>query len=170
MGLLRLRSTARATALLILLLASAGCGVFDDSSDGGDAGAPVDEGPEKARALVQAYLDAVVAKDPAAGREQFCPEMREAFDRFATGPNGDFAEHFTASQATVTDVRTKDASHQEVSTVITTVVQEEESQAALLFTVARTEQGWCIADERPGGNSSAGADEPAEPQPDEPAD
>lgn len=169
MGVLRLRPTARATALLILLLASAGCGVFGDSSDAGDAG-PVDEGPEKARALVQAYLDAVVAKDPATGREQFCPEMREAFDRFATGPNGDFAEHFTAAQASITDVRAKDASHQEVSTVITTVVQEQESQAELLFTVARTEQGWCIADERPGGNPAAAVESSAEAPPDEPAD
>lgn len=155
MGVLRLRPAALATTLVTVLFASAGCGAFDDSSDGGDGGAPADEGPEKARALVQAYLDAVVAKDPAVGREQLCPPLREAFDRSATGPNGDFAEHFTVSEVAITDVRAKDATHQEVSTVIRTEVEEEEGRVRLLFTVARTEQGWCIADERPGGNPSS---------------
>lgn len=155
MGIRRLRPAALATTLLAVLLASAGCGVFGDPADGAGAGTPADEGPEKARALVQAYLDAVVAKDPAAGREQLCAPMREAFDRSATGPNGDFAEHFTVPEAAITDIRAKDATHQEVSTTVTTVVDGRDSSVGLLFTVARTEQGWCIADERPGGNAPA---------------
>lgn len=153
----RLRPATLATALVTLLLASAGCGVFGDSPDDAGGGTPVDEGPEKARALVQAYLDAVVAKDPTAGRAQLCPAMHQAFDQSATGPNGDFAEHFTVPEATITDVRAKDANQQEVSTSITISVGERSSQTPLLFTVARTEQGWCIADERPGGNTPASA-------------
>lgn len=149
----RLRPAALAPALVTLLLASAGCGVFGgDSSAGSGGGTPVDDGPEKARALVRAYLDAVVAKDATTGRAQLCPAMHEAFDRSATGPNGDFAEHFTVPEATITDVRAKDASQQEVSTSVTISVGERSSQTPLLFTVARTDQGWCIADERPGGN------------------
>lgn len=149
----RLRPAILALALLPLLLAPAGCGIFGGSPDGAGESTPVDEGPEKARTLVQAYLDAVVAKDPAAGREQLCPQMREAFDRSATGPNGDFAEHFTVPEATITDVRAKDASQQEVSTSITIKAGGRSSKSPLLFTVARTDQGWCIADERPGGNT-----------------
>lgn len=157
LNVLRLRSAVVATASATVLLASAGCGVFGgDAPDGAGGSTPVDEGPEQARTLVQAYLDAVVAKDSAAGRGQLCPAMWEAFDRSATGPNGDFAKHFTVPEAAITDIRAKDGASQEVSTSISIATEGgRPTEVPLLFTVSRTDQGWCIADERPGGNAPA---------------
>ena len=96
----------------------------------------------------------MIAKDTAAGRPALCTPMHETFDRSATGPNGDFAEHFEVAEAVITDVRARDGGGQEVSTLITTVVSERSNQTPLLFTVVPTDQGWCISDERPGTNAT----------------
>ncbi|RKR87236.1 hypothetical protein BDK92_1510 [Micromonospora pisi] len=113
-------------------------------------GAGPDDGPEKARARVQAYLDAMGAKDVPAGRAQLCTPMRAAFDRAATGRNGDFADHFTVSRTSIVDVRAN-AGQIEVSTEITVAVGGTARAVRILFTVVRAEADWCIANETVGG-------------------
>ncbi|WP_046571104.1 hypothetical protein [Micromonospora sp. HK10] len=147
-----------AAALLALApVALAGCGfVGGGDTAGGPATeanrAPADEAAAKSRERVQAYLDAMAAKDADAGRSQLCAPLQARFDADATGPNGDFADHFTVPQATITDVRSGPHG-QEVSTAVTVAVGSRKATRALLFTVTRSGADWCITGEAPGGNS-----------------
>ena len=59
--------------------------------------------------------------------------MQKPFDAAATGPNGDFADHFTVPQATITDVRSGPHG-QEVSTAVTVAVGSRKATRPLLFT------------------------------------
>ncbi|MEV0003789.1 hypothetical protein AB0H28_16075 [Micromonospora sp. NPDC050980] len=150
------RKVATAAVLLALLPAGlAGCGSSDDAGSAAapTGRAPAEEAAAKSRERVQAYLDALAARDAAAGRSQLCAPMQAAFDTAATGPNGDFADHFTVPQATITDVRTGPRG-QEVSASITVAAGSRTATRALLFTVTRTGADWCIAGEAPGGNSA----------------
>lgn len=149
------RRAVAALALLALLPAGlAGCGSGDDEGNAAapTGRAPAEEAAAKSRERVQAYLDALAARDAAAGRSQLCAPMQAAFDSAATGPNGDFADHFTVPQATITDVRTGPRG-QEVSASITVAAGSRKATRSLLFTVTRTGADWCIAGEAPGGNS-----------------
>ena len=157
MGLTPPRAAAAAGAALVLLpFALVGCGIGgDDEKDTPAteaARAPAEEAAAKSRERVQAYLDALTAKDVAAGRSQLCAPMQDAFDANATGPNGDFADHFTVSQATITDIRSGSRG-QEVSTSVTVAVGARKATRGLLFTVTRSGADWCIAGEAPGGNT-----------------
>ncbi|GHJ06585.1 hypothetical protein TPA0907_09520 [Micromonospora humidisoli] len=150
----RLR-TAGVVPLALLPFALLGCGQSGDGeADGGPTRVPAEEASAKARERVQAYLDAMTAKDPAAGRNQLCATMQAGFDAAATGPNGDFADHFEVPGATVTDIRTG-ARGQEVSTTVTVSVGSTKVTRRLLFTVTRDGADWCIAGEEPGGHSPA---------------
>nr|MDT0662129.1 hypothetical protein [Micromonospora sp. DSM 115978] len=135
-------------------LALAGCGLFGGSGPGPSGSVPVDDGADESRQLVQNYLDAMRAKDVATGRGQLCAAMHEAFDQGATGPNGDFAEHFDVADAEIVDIRPQDGG-QAVSTAITVEASGEQIPARIMFVVSRTDAGWCIADERVGGNTPA---------------
>ncbi|TDC21742.1 hypothetical protein E1211_31950, partial [Micromonospora sp. 15K316] len=133
--------------------ALAGCGL------GGEPEAPPkpDDGPvreaaTKSRERVQAYLDAVVAKDVDAGRGQLCAVMHEAFDAGATGPNGDFADHFTVPEAAITDVRSGPHG-QEVAVSVTVAVGSRKVARPLVFTVTRDGADWCISGEAPGAGT-----------------
>ncbi|MFJ6196322.1 hypothetical protein [Micromonospora sp. NPDC092111] len=148
----KLRTTG--VALLALVpFTLLGCGIGgDDEADGGTERAPAEEAATKARERVQAYLDAMAAKDAAAGRSQLCAPMHEGFDAAATGPNGDFADHFEVPGATITDIRSG-ARGQEVSTSVTVSVAAKKIAKPLLFTVTRDGADWCISGEEPGGHT-----------------
>ncbi|MEV4628323.1 hypothetical protein AB0J90_18830 [Micromonospora sp. NPDC049523] len=150
----RRRAAVLAVVLAMLPLGLTACGL-----GGGDDGGPnkiPDDGPEKSRAVVQGYLDAMMSKDVAAGRVQLCVPMQAAFDQAATGPNGDFADHFKVTEATITDVR-PNAGQLEVSTSISVLAGNGKATAAqLLFTVTKAEAGWCIANETVGGADTPG--------------
>ncbi len=149
------RRVATGAALLALLpFALTGCGLGGDDAGGAGAQqqAPAEEAAAKSRERVQAYLDAMAAKDVDAGRSQLCAPVQAAFAAAATGPNGDFADHFTVPQATITDVRSGPHG-QEVSTAVTVAVGSREATRPLLFTVTRSGADWCIAGEAPGGNT-----------------
>ncbi|MFG3298587.1 hypothetical protein [Micromonospora chersina] len=157
MGLTHPRAVAGAALLALLPLTLAGCGLGGgDDAPAGPATqsqrAPAEEAAAKSRERVQAYLDAMAAKDVDAGRSQLCAPTQAAFDAAATGPNGDFADHFTVPQATITDVRSGPQG-EEVSTSITVAVGARKATRSLLFTVTRTGADWCIAGEAPGGNT-----------------
>ncbi|MDG4832206.1 hypothetical protein O7627_23265 [Solwaraspora sp. WMMD1047] len=143
-------------AVAALPLALGGCGLVGGAEPDPAGSTIVDDGADEARQLVQRYLDAMTAKDTAAGRGQLCAAMHEAFDQGATGPNGDFADHFTVTGASIVDIRA-DNGGQQVSTAITVESGGRKIPARILFVVARTEAGWCIADERVGGNTPAPA-------------
>ncbi|MFE9690082.1 hypothetical protein [Micromonospora sp. NPDC005806] len=152
------RGAVTGVALLALLpIALTGCG-FGAKDDAGGAAAteaqraPAEEAAAKSRERVQAYLDAIAGKDVDAGRSQLCAPMQASFDAAATGPNGDFADHFTVPQATITDVRSGPHG-EEVSTSITVVVGSRKATRSLLFTVTRGGADWCISGEAPGGNT-----------------
>ncbi|WP_329102550.1 hypothetical protein OG792_24240 [Micromonospora sp. NBC_01699] len=150
----RRRAAVLVAVLAMLPLGLGACGLGGDDGDG----APVipEDGPEKSRAVVQAYLDAMTTKDVAAGRGQLCVPMQAAFDQAATGPNGDFADHFKVTEATITDVR-PNGGQLEVSTSISALAGNgAATPAELLFTVAKAEAGWCIANETVAGASAAG--------------
>ncbi|MCW3842378.1 hypothetical protein ONA70_19960 [Micromonospora yasonensis] len=159
------RRVATGAALLALLpLALTGCGLGGgDDAGGSDSGpqqkAPAEEAAAKSRERVQAYLDAMAAKDVDAGRSQLCAPAQTAFDDAATGPNGDFADHFTVPQATITDVRSGPHG-QEVSTAVTVAVGSRKATRPLLFTVTRSGADWCIAAEAPGGHTPEPATTP----------
>mgnify|MGYP001492127279 CR=1 FL=1 len=163
MGVVRRRMARWAAALAVLPLSLTGCGLLGGGEGGSGGGAPVEDGAEKARARVQAYLDAMAAKSVADGRAQLCTPLHESFDQAATGPNGDFADHFEVAQAEIVDIRAKGVD-QEVSTSITVKVGERTSTARILFTVARADGEWCIAAETVGGNTPApsGSADPAD--------
>ncbi|MFG1711434.1 hypothetical protein [Micromonospora sp. NPDC049203] len=148
--------------LAFLPVALAACG--SNGQEGGDARpsekAPAEEAAAKSRERVQAYLDALTARDADAGRSQLCAPMHAAFDSAATGPNGDFADHFTVPQATITDVRSG-PNGQEVSASVTVTAGSRTAARSLLFTVTRNGADWCISGEVP-------VDTPVEPTP-EPA-
>ncbi|MFI6757848.1 hypothetical protein ACIBF5_01705 [Micromonospora sp. NPDC050417] len=120
------------------------------------AGTAPDDGPEKARARVRAYLDAMGSKDVEAGRAQLCTPMRAAFDRAATGRNGDFADHFTVSRSSIDDVRAI-AGQIEVSTSITVAVGGTTRLVRIFFTLVQGEADWCIANETVGGATVPGS-------------
>ncbi|MFG1950946.1 hypothetical protein [Micromonospora sp. NPDC048830] len=145
--------TALAATLAILPFALFGCGIVGGGEEEIPPGrAPAEEAAAKSRERVQAYLDAMIAKDVAAGRSQLCAPLQEAFDAAATGPNGDFADHFTVSGATITDVRPGQRG-QEVSTSITVTAGSREATRPLLFTVTRSGADWCVSAEAPGGHT-----------------
>jgi hypothetical protein len=143
-------------AVAALPLALGGCGLVGGPSPDPAGSTTVDDGSDEARQLVQRYLDAMTAKDTAAGRSQLCAAMHESFDQGATGPNGDFAAHFSVTGASIVDIR-PDNGGQQVSTAITVEAGGRKVPARIMFVVARTEAGWCIADERVGGNTPAPA-------------
>ncbi|GGL96722.1 MULTISPECIES: hypothetical protein [Micromonospora] len=149
------------TALVLLPGTLLGCSLGGDEepADRPDR-APVEEADTKARERVQAYLDAMVAKDAAAGRNQFCAPLHEGFDAAATGPNGDFADHFEVSQATITEVRSGSRG-QEVAVTLTVTAGSRQAERALDFTVTRTGADWCISGEAPGTPAPSGS--PADP-------
>jgi hypothetical protein len=159
MGVSRLRVAVPAVLLAILPLSVTGCGLLGGGDDDGGAGggAPVDDGADKSRERVQAYLDAMKAKSVDAGRTQLCAPMQAAFDASATGTSGDFASHFTVPEATITDVRAADGT-QQVSAAVTVAVGGQKKPINLLFTVAKSNGEWCIAKEAIGGNAPASAD------------
>lgn len=155
------RGRTAAVALAAFTLVLSGCGLGDEPADDPNR-APAEEAANRSRERVQAYLDAMVAKDVAVGRSQFCATAHAAFDAAATGANGDFAEHFTVGQAVITDVRPGPRG-QEVAVNVTVTVGEESLTRSLLFTVTRDGADWCIVDEAPGDPAA-----PAEPS-EEPA-
>ncbi|MEH1011576.1 hypothetical protein V6U90_00380 [Micromonospora sp. CPCC 206060] len=151
MGVPRIRRVALATVLVALPVGLAGCGLGggDPADEPADDRPTVEEAATRARERVQAYLDAMKAKDPAAGRAQLCDPMHEAFDAAATGPNGDFATHFTVGDAAVTEVRDTERGQQVAATVTVTVAGKPRS-SGLLFTVTRSAGQWCISGETVG--------------------
>ncbi|AYF26278.1 hypothetical protein CSH63_02115 [Micromonospora tulbaghiae] len=153
-------------ALLALLpVALAACGSGGQGGDTPPSGkAPAEEAAVKSRERVQAYLDALTARDAAAGRSQLCAPMHAAFDSAATGPNGDFADHFTVPEATITEVRSG-PNGQEVSASITVAAGSRKAARSLLFTVTRTGADWCISGEVPGEPAVEATADPAEPPP-----
>jgi hypothetical protein len=133
-----------------------GCGLLGGA--GGAAGpnsTPTEHAAAKSRERVQNYLDAMKLKDVAQGRLQLCAVMQDAFDTAATGPNGDFAKHFTVPQAVITDVRTS-GDRQEVGASITVDANGKSVPVDIVFTVARTDGGWCIAGEAPAADALPG--------------
>ncbi|MFD6640140.1 hypothetical protein ACFWDN_30475 [Micromonospora chalcea] len=141
--------------------ALAACGSGDEGAATAPSGrAPAEEAAAKSRERVQAYLDALTARDADAGRSQLCAPMHAAFDAAATGPNGDFADHFTVPDATITDVRSG-PNGQEVSASVTVAAGSRKATRALLFTVTRNGADWCISGEVPGDRTA----DPSEPPP-----
>ncbi|MGC4852324.1 hypothetical protein ACLQ24_02750 [Micromonospora sp. DT4] len=114
---------------------------------------PAEEAAARSRERVQAYLDAMIAKDVAAGRSQLCALLHDGFDPAATGPNGDFADHFQVPQATITDVRSGQRG-QEVSVSVSVTAGRSKIIRPLLFTVTGDGGDWCIAGESPGDNQA----------------
>jgi hypothetical protein len=108
----------------------------------------VAEGAGPSRERVRQYLDAMRTKDVRKGRSQLCPELHRIFDQGATGPNGDFARHFTVPSAKVLDVRAK-GGKQEVQASVTVKAGERSLVRSLRFTVAKGDAGWCIDGEVP---------------------
>ncbi|WP_435091330.1 hypothetical protein [Micromonospora aurantiaca (nom. illeg.)] len=153
-------------ALLALLPAAlTACGSGSQSGDTPPTGkAPAEEAAAKSRERVQAYLDALTARDAAAGRSQLCAPMHAAFDSAATGPNGDFADHFTVPEATITEVRSG-PNGQEVSASITVAAGSRKAARSLLFTVTRNGADWCISGEAPGKRAVEPTADPAGPPP-----
>ena len=102
------RLAATAAGLMLLPVALVGCGIGDEDEEKSaakPARAPAEEAAARSRERVQAYLDAMAAKDVAAGRSQLCALLHDGFDLGATGPNGDFADHFQVPEAAITDIR-----------------------------------------------------------------
>ncbi|MFG2061388.1 hypothetical protein ACGFIK_08185 [Micromonospora sp. NPDC048871] len=159
---MRVHRRCAALALLTTVpFALVGCGLIGGEKEPAEqpGRAPAEEALAKSRERVQAYLDAMVAKDVVAGRSQLCTVLHESFDEAATGPNGDFADHFTVAQTEITDIRPGPLG-QEVSTVVTVTVGKRKADRGLLFTVTREGLDWCISGERPGGHSPAPAPTP----------
>jgi hypothetical protein len=132
-----------------------GCGLL--GGDGPDI--PPEDAAAKARERVQSYLQAMKAKDVLQGRSQFCAVLQNAFDTAATSPNGDFADHFTVSDATITEVRA-DGDAQKAHTLITVAADGKSSSLIIDFTVTKIDGVWCIAGEMPGDAKASGAPTP----------
>ncbi|MET8043897.1 hypothetical protein ABZU25_23895 [Micromonospora sp. NPDC005215] len=151
------RLAATAAGLVLLPVALAGCGIGDDAKDeppAKPARAPAEEAAARSRERVQAYLDAMTAKDVAAGRSQLCALLHDGFDLAATGPNGDFADHFQVPEAAITDIRSGPLG-QEVSVSVSVSTGKRTVARPLVFTVTRQGSDWCIAGESPGGGPAA---------------
>jgi len=149
------RSLAAALATAALL---SGCGLI-----GGDPAKPpraseapdaVADGAGPSRERVQQYLDAMRTKDVRKGRAQLCSVLYPTFDQAATGPNGDFARHFTVTAARIVDVRAR-GGKQEVVASLTVTAGERRMARSLAFTVALGDSGWCIDGEVPVAAPSA---------------
>ncbi|RZT80120.1 hypothetical protein EV382_3363 [Micromonospora violae] len=148
---------ATAAGLVLLPVALVGCGIGgggEKESATGPARAPAEEATARSRERVQAYLDAMAAKDVAAGRSQLCALLHDGFDLGATGPNGDFADHFKVPEATITDIRPGPLG-QQVSVSVSVAVGKRTVTRPLVFTVTRDGSDWCIAGEAPGAGSTA---------------
>ncbi|MET7946722.1 nuclear transport factor 2 family protein [Micromonospora sp. NPDC005324] len=146
------RLAATAAGLVLLPVALVGCGIGDkdeEKSAAKPARAPAEEAATRSRERVQAYLDAMAAKDVAAGRSQLCALLHDGFDLGATGPNGDFADHFQVPEAAITDVRSGPLG-QEVRVSVSVAVGKRTVTRPLVFTVTRDGSDWCIAAEAPG--------------------
>ncbi|MFE9918994.1 nuclear transport factor 2 family protein [Micromonospora sp. NPDC005553] len=142
---------ATAAGLMLLPVALVGCGIGDkdeEKSAPKPARAPAEEAATRSRERVQAYLDAMTAKDVAAGRSQLCALLHDGFDRGATGPNGDFADHFQVPEAAITDIRSGPLG-QEVRVSVSVAVGKRTVVRPLVFTVTRDGSDWCIAGEAP---------------------
>ncbi|MEU7801288.1 hypothetical protein AB0J14_11595 [Micromonospora arborensis] len=144
---------ATAAGLVLLPVALVGCGIggggAKDEPAAKPARAPAEEAAARSRERVQAYLDAMAAKDVAAGRSQLCALLHDGFDLGATGPNGDFADHFQVPEAAITDVRSGPLG-QEVSVSVSVSAGKRTVARPLVFTVTRDGSDWCIAGEAPG--------------------
>ncbi|RAO63448.1 hypothetical protein LUPAC06_00174 [Micromonospora saelicesensis] len=146
------RLAATAAGLMLLPVALVGCGIGgedEEKSAAKPARAPADEAAARSRERVQAYLDAMAAKDVAAGRSQLCALLHDGFDLGATGPNGDFADHFQVPEAAITDIRSGPLG-QEVRVSVSVAVGKHTVVRPLVFTVTRDGSDWCIAGEAPG--------------------
>ncbi|WP_430496622.1 hypothetical protein ACQRWP_19260 [Micromonospora trifolii] len=156
------RLAATAAGLVLLPVALVGCGIGgedEEKSATKPARAPAEEAATRSRERVQAYLDAMAAKDVAAGRSQLCALLHDGFDLGATGPNGDFADHFQVPEAAITDVRSGPLG-QEVRVSVSVAVGKRTVIRPLVFTVTRDGSDWCIAGEAPGRS-----DTPSSPPP-----
>ncbi|HEX7746565.1 MAG TPA: hypothetical protein VF462_15045 [Micromonosporaceae bacterium] len=146
-----LRSLAAAVAGAALL---GGCdlvGRSEPPSVESQAPDAVAEGATPSRQRVQDYLYAMRAKDVTRGRSQLCPGLHPTFDQAATGPNGDFARHFTVPAAQILDVRAN-GGKQEVLASVTVAAGGGTLVRSLRFTVAKGAAGWCIDSEVPVAN------------------
>jgi hypothetical protein len=165
------RLAATAAGLAVLPTALLGCGISggdDDEPAQQPQRAPAEEAATRSRERVQAYLDAMTAKDVAAGRSQLCAVLQASFDQAATGPNGDFADHFEVPEASITDVRPGPRG-QEVSASVSISAGKRKATRPLVFTVTRDGSDWCISGEAPettppSGGADAGGG-PGEPSP-----
>ncbi|MEU5782138.1 nuclear transport factor 2 family protein [Micromonospora lupini] len=156
------RLATTATGLVLLPAALVGCGIGGDDEDEPAAKterAPAEEAGARSRERVQAYLDAMTAKDVAAGRSQLCKLLHDGFDLAATGPNGDFADHFQVPAAAITDVRSGPHG-QEVSVSVSVTAGKSKVTRPLVFTVTRDGGDWCIAGEAPGRTSAPSSSPP----------
>ncbi|HEX5597936.1 MAG TPA: hypothetical protein VFX61_18270 [Micromonosporaceae bacterium] len=133
------------TAAALLPLALTSCGLLGPKIDHEAIAA---EAAAKSRERVQNYLDAMKTKDPNLGREQLCEVLRPSFDTAATSPNGDFADHFTVTDAIITEVRAN-GGEQEIDAAVTVSAAGQDSAINLRFTVRKIGEQWCIADEVP---------------------
>ncbi len=153
------RSAVLLVAGLLAPFALTACSFGDD--DSGDAGAggiqATEDAGKLARERVQAYLDAMRAKDVAAGREQLCAALRDSFDVAATGSTGDFAKHFKVTSTRITDV-TPDGGRQRVGGAVTVKIGTRSVNRAVDFSVVPVDGAWCIADEAPAASAGASAD------------
>ncbi|MER7166326.1 hypothetical protein ABT336_09700 [Micromonospora sp. NPDC000207] len=158
------RAAVAVATLVLLPGALFGCALGGDDPDARPSPTPSEDVDAKSRERVQAYLDAMVAKDVAAGRNQLCTPLYDAFDAGATGPNGDFADHFEVSDVAITDVR-RGPRGQQVDTVLTVTVGTRQVVRALEFTVTRSGADWCISGEAPGTPSPQASETPATASP-----
>ncbi|MBM0278276.1 hypothetical protein [Micromonospora tarensis] len=146
------RLAATAAGLVLLPVALVGCGIgggdAEEESAAKPARVPADEAATRSRERVQAYLDAMTAKDVAAGRSQLCALLQDGFDLGATSPNGDFADHFQVPEAAITGVQSGPLG-QEVSVSVSVRVGKRTVVRPLVFTVTRDGSDWCIAGETP---------------------
>ncbi|MGA4730071.1 hypothetical protein ACWEOS_07405 [Micromonospora taraxaci] len=151
------RLAATAAGLVLLPVVLGGCGIGGDAEEEPatkPARAPAEEAAARSRERVQAYLDAMTAKDVAAGRSQLCALLHDGFDLGATGPNGDFADHFQVPEAAITDIRSGPFG-QEVSVSVSVTSGKSTVARPLVFTVTRDGGDWCIAGEAPGAAPAA---------------
>ena len=104
------RSARRRTAAGLVLLPAAlvGCGIGGDDEDepaASPSGHPPRRPPPRSRERVQAYLDAMAAKDVAAGRSQLCALLHDGFDARRHRPERRLRRPLQGAPATITDVR-----------------------------------------------------------------
>lgn len=155
-------------ALCVVTLAIAGAVLSACGLGGGPGGAgggstaggkPSEDAAALARATVQDYLDAMESKEPTAGRSKLCAPLHASFDQSATGPNGDFAGHFTVTSAEITEV-TADGGRQRVNTVVQATAGKQTFTRGIMFVVTPVDGTWCISDEAPGETSAPDPDGP----------